>query len=136
MERERPFPYMKEVNTEGNPELLNTPIREWVKQLQQGKEAGESTRLGYIAQLIRSVPQSNEQRQLLHPKLYPWLRDNCALAGIETVGDLLKVFKTAPPPLETSGFVEPWTWFALRPFNGTNSILKVRDIFIEKGLLP
>ncbi len=82
--------------------ILKMHIRDWVKELRESepkKRKGER-RMSFqsILHLIRPSALSVDQKLLKHAKLYPWLRDVCGLSGIETVGDLVTVYRHAPMP--------------------------------------
>jgi len=115
--------------------ILALPIAKWIREVSAKAPKEGRSKFGYIRQLIRPAPLSVEQKQLLHPKLYPWLRDICGLKGIETVGDLVTIFKKGPE-LGEGAAQEPWKWFGLGAGGGPlASLYNARDILRAQGLL-
>ena len=118
--------------------ILKMRIQDWVKELKQTEpqspHSGRRPKFQVINNLIRPYSLSLEQKQIKHGKLYPWLRDFCGLQGIETVGDLIKVFQAAPVPSPTAEQV-PWKWFGQGRNGAPFSVFRAREILVRKGLL-
>ena len=99
---------------DANETLLAMSLEDWARATVDQKKMSRHESKGLIhgvKTMTRPKPATHEQKLLMHPKLYPWLRDmippyNVSI-GIQTVGDLVGVFKSA----KTKKFNdEPWVW--------------------------
>ncbi len=115
-------------------ELLHMEIGDWLKSFAERHKMPLAELRGLSNSLnagfIRPYPKNFMQKEMMHPRLYPWLRDHSIkkfgsvigsstppMKGVMTVQDLRTLFMLAESrnPLE-----EPWIWLIGKSNNGVD----------------